>query len=206
MLYTRKGDAGTTKTFGCNDRVSKASAVAEALGALDEVNSFLGLVKVKSAQFTGPVVDVQDNSNTTSTNTANTMSAIIHQVQENLFIIQAEVAGFQKEFGAKKVTEIEQITDAIEKKLHPIKTFFISGGTELATMFDISRTMARRAERRVVAYNDSISGSSLPAPSPALPIRPDTLAYLNRLSSLLYAVARYSNFLAGISENPPSYK
>ena len=49
MLYTRKGDSGTTKTFGCDQRISKSSAVAEALGSLDEINSYLGLLKVKSS-------------------------------------------------------------------------------------------------------------------------------------------------------------
>ena len=50
MLYTRKGDNGTTKTFGCDQRISKSSAIAEALGSLDEINSFMGICKVKSEQ------------------------------------------------------------------------------------------------------------------------------------------------------------
>ncbi len=50
MLYTRKGDDGTTKTFGCDQRISKSSAVAEALGAMDEVNSYLGICKAKSKE------------------------------------------------------------------------------------------------------------------------------------------------------------
>jgi cob(I)alamin adenosyltransferase len=183
MLYTRKGDNGTTKTFRCDQRISKSSATAEALGALDEVNSFLGLVKVKSAELK---FDFENK----------TFEKIVHEVQENLFIIQAEVAGFDKDFADSKITEIETLVDGIEKKLPPIKTFFISGGTELASLFDISRTMARRAERRVVAVNDEIEKK----------LRPVTLGYLNRLSSLLYALARYSNFLAKIEEPAPGYK
>lgn len=185
MLYTRKGDNGTTKTFRCDQRISKSSATAEALGALDEVNSFLGLAKVKSA-LTKFEIDSQS------------FEKIVHDIQENLFIIQAEVAGFEKDFPESKITEVENLTDSIEKKLPPIKTFFISGGTELASLFDISRTLARRAERRVVAVNDELDT--------AKKIRPVTLGYLNRLSSILYALARYSNFLAGISEEAPNYK
>lgn len=176
MLYTRKGDAGTTKTFRCDQRISKSYATAEALGALDEINSFLGLAKVKSAG--------QD------------FEKIVHNIQENLFIIQAEVAGFEKDFPESKIVELENLTDTIEKKLPPIKTFFISGGTELASLFDISRTIARRAERRVVAVNEELEKK----------LRPVTLGYLNRLSSVLYALARYSNFLAGIEAKAPGYK
>ena len=90
---------------------------------------------------------------------------------------------------------MEEIINAIERELPPIKTFFISGGTKLASLFDISRTFARRAERRVVGVHDE----SLQK------ISPQTLAYLNRLSSLLYALARLSNHLSGINESAPSY-
>ena len=50
MLYTRKGDDGTTKTFGCNQRISKSSTITEALGSLDEINSYLGLCKIKAEE------------------------------------------------------------------------------------------------------------------------------------------------------------
>ncbi len=184
MLYTRKGDGGTTKTFSGEKRISKSSSVAEALGSLDEINSFLGLVKVEAEQLNG-VVPGCDKS----------MSALIHEIQETLFIIQAEVAGFPKPLGMGKVQAVEKVIDAIEKELPPIKTFFISGGTKLASYMDVSRTLARRAERRVVAVSDEASA----------PISPETLAYLNRLSSILYALARYSNHLFNIKEVPPCY-
>ncbi len=211
MLYTRKGDAGTTKTFGCNQRISKSSATAEALGSLDEINSFLGLVKVKvKAAGISLILDSE----------VVPIEAIIHGVQENLFIIQAEVAGYPKPLDAQKITVAEKITDAVEAELPPIKTFFISGGTELAAIFDIARTMARRAERRVVAVyeelenekasaeqkdtaadnaTDTDSGRQTPT------IDANTLAYLNRLSSVLYALARHANHSSGIIEESPSY-
>ncbi len=175
MLYTRKGDKGTTKTFGCNQRISKSSAIAEALGSLDEINSFLGLVKVEADKK---------------------ISKVVHSIQENLFIIQAEVAGFPKPLSKGKVEEIEKIIDDIEKKLPPIKTFFISGGTKMGALFDTSRTIARRAERRVVEISEEGKHK----------ISDETLAYLNRLSSLLYALARLSNHKSGINEVSPKYE
>lgn len=183
MLYTRKGDGGTTKTFGCDQRVSKSSTIAEALGSLDEVNSFLGLVKVNPKAISYKLE-------------AKSLSDIVGTVQQNLFIIQAELAGAPKTISEEKVKEVEKIVDAIEKELPPIKTFFISGGTELAAFFDVARTFARRAERRVVGVSEE--GKTK--------IGAETLAYLNRLSSLLYALARLSNHKCAINEEPPSYK
>ena len=85
---------------------------------------------------------------------------------------------------------------AIEKELPPIKTFFISGGTELAAMFDIARTISRRAERRVVGVVEEEDRK----------VGEFTKAYLNRLSSLLYALARKANFRAGVTEEGPDYQ
>ena len=176
MLYTRKGDTGTTKTFGCDQRISKSSSIAEALGSLDEINSFLGLLKVKSGREE------------------------IGQIQQDLFIIQAELAGADKTITEEKVKWQENIIDTIEKSLPPITTFFVSGGTEFASLADIARTIARRAERRVVAVNEEQITNN------ATPIGKHSLAYLNRLSSVLYAYARDFNHQAGIEEVPPKYE
>ena len=185
MLYTRKGDEGTTKTFGCDQRISKSSLIAEALGSLDEINSYLGLLKVKSEniffQLPGNKISVSET---------------VEQIQQDLFIIQAELAGSDKTISSEKVLWLESITDGIEKMLPPITTFFVSGGCELAVLSDISRTIARRAERRVVGVVDEGK----------ITIGKDTLSYLNRLSSVLYAFARASNFVHGITEESPKYK
>lgn len=193
MLYTGKGDDGTTKTFGCCDqRISKSSAITEALGALDEINSFLGVVKVNARE--------------------ETLAAMLADVQQNLFIVQAEIAGADKHITPEKVREMENIINAIEAELPPIKTFFISGGTELAALLDFARTLARRAERRVVAVAEDSStgserGSSIDSEHGGkVAIEKDTLAYLNRLSSLLYALARQVNHKSGITEEPPVYR
>ena len=175
MLYTRKGDSGTTKTFSCDQRVSKSSSIAEALGSLDEINSFLGLIKIKAEV---------------------SVSETIGRIQQDLFIIQAELAGAPKTIEPSKVLWLEEIIDSIEKTLPPIKTFFVSGGVELAALSDIALTIARRTERRVIGVVDEGK----------IKIGKHTLAYLNRLSSVLYAFARSFNHKAGITEEAPCYK
>lgn len=184
MLYTRKGDSGTTKTFGCDQRVSKSSAIAEALGSLDEINSFLGLIKIKSngVVFETPELCVA-------------VSESVDRIQQDLFIIQAELAGADKTISEEKVKWLESMIDGIEKMLPPIKSFFVSGGTELAAMSDVARTIARRAERRVVGASEEGKRQ----------IGSFTMAYLNRLSSVLYAFARAFNHVAGIGEEAPRY-
>jgi cob(I)alamin adenosyltransferase len=193
MLYTRKGDSGTTKAFDSKpgQRISKSSCQTEALGALDELNSFLGLAKIKSADVSWSVKVSAD----TNTDAAQTPVAIVQWVQECLFIVQAEVAGADKHIDQPKIERLEYVIDWIEKEMPPIKTFFISGGTELAALFDVSRTLSRKAERRVIAGVESgevKAGAS-------------TLAFLNRLSSLFYALARFSNHEKGVKEISPSY-
>ena len=185
MLYTRKGDNGTTKTFGCDQRISKSSIVAEALGSLDETNSFLGLARArtegKSFQIGNEKIKFTD---------------VILEVQQNLFIVQAEVAGSDKSITQEKIKKIENIVDEIEKILPPIKSFFISGATKDGAVLDIARTLARRAERRVVAAREE--GNVIVSMS--------TLSYLNRLSSLLYALARLASHIEGREEIKPDYK
>lgn len=214
-LFTGKGDNGTTKTFGCDQRISKSSAITEALGSLDEINSFLGLCKVQSA-YLGLKLGQEK------------ISEIVHDIQKNLFIIQAELAGAEKTIEERKVKEVEEIINTIEKALPPIKTFFISGGSPyleseqlsgagLAAIFDIARTIARRAERRVVQVaeeqmNQTLFEKDFPSQKPEngaenkRRIGSQTQAYLNRLSSILYALARYVSHVSGISEEAPDYR
>jgi ATP:cob(I)alamin adenosyltransferase len=185
MLYTGKGDNGTTKTFGCDQRISKSSVVAEALGSLDETNSFLGLARAKTAG-TSFRIDSGEIK----------FSDLILEVQQNLFIIQAEVAGSTLTITKEKINKIENIVDEIEKVLPPIKSFFLSGATESSATFDFARTLARRAERRVVAAKEEGK----------ITVSAESLSYLNRLSSLLYALARISGHLDGAEEIKPDYK
>jgi cob(I)alamin adenosyltransferase len=183
-LFTRKGDDGKTSRFGCDQRFSKSSAIAEALGSLDEINSYLGFIKIASKKEN---LKTQNNES---------FFDIVSEIQQNLFIIQAKVAGADKNISDEKILQTEKIIEKIEKELPPIKSFFVSGGTELSSLFDFARTIARRAERRVVAVNDEGK----------IEIDKNTMIYLNRLSSLLYALARLSNHLSGIKEESPNYK
>jgi len=177
MLYTRKGDGGTTKVFGCDQqRISKSSELPEALGSLDELNAYLGFVKMRAGGIK---------------NIANT----IRDVQEKLFIIQAEVAGADKKVGEDAVPKVEEIVNDIEKEIPPLKGFSIAGGTELSAMLDVARTLARRAERRIVAVKEKGLRD----------VSADSMTYMNRLSSLLFALARLANHLAGVAEENPKY-
>ena len=171
MLYTKKGDNGLTTLFSCSKKFSKGSARIEALGALDELNSLLGFCKTKADKK---------------------IRKILKSVQNDLFVIQAEVAGAKKKLNKKRISEIEKLINKIAKELVPfsgIKSFTIAGGTELSALLDYSRALARKAERRCVAIKKHLS--------------PDSLKYLNRLSSLLFALARFAN--KGIKEKKPKY-
>ena len=176
-LYTGKGDGGTTKVFGCDQqRISKSSELPEALGALDELNAFIGLVKMRSAKVPR-------------------ITRALRDAQETLFIVQAEVAGADKKVKQEAVKNIEDIVNDIEKEIPPLKGFSISGGTELSALLDVARTLSRRAERRVVAVVEAGLRE----------LSPETKAYMNRLSSLLFALARLANHLAGVAEETPHY-
>lgn len=177
MLYTGKGDAGTTTAFGCNQqRISKSSELPEALGALDELNAFIGFVKMRA-------------------NNSTRIVGVLREIQETLFIVQAELAGSDKKVDVSTVQEIEKIVNDIEKEIPPIKNFSIAGGTELSALIDVARTMARRAERRVITVKEV----------EVRDVSQETLAYMNRLSSLLFALARLANHLAGVKEENPRY-
>ena len=186
MLYTRKGDSGQTKIFHCKQSLSKSSAIAEALGSLDETNSFLGIVKAKLAERNITLFSVGGER----------AADIIQEMQENIFIIQAEVAGAPKTVGEEKIREVEDLIAGIEKEIPPITSFSIPGACIESAELDFARTLARKTERRVVAVTEE----------GFVKVSDNSLAYLNRLSSLLFALARLSAHKSGIQENSPSYK
>ena len=184
MLYTRKGDKGDTHFFDSQgERFSKGSWRAEALGALDEINSLLGVCKAKAGD-----INIKINGHT--------LPDILEQVQQNLFIIQAAIAGADKQITQDKIDLVEGIIDSIEKELPEIKTFFLAGGSELSALFDYARAVARRTERRVVRYSEIGE----------IEVKPEIRAYLNRLSSLLYALVRIVNLKSDVKEIPPTYE
>ena len=127
MLYTEKGDKGTTKTYGCDQRISKGSAVAEALWSLDEVNSFLGVVE-------GTVVHSGEKFHWKSAALARLCMGSINTVHGPGRSRRLPDADDRRESSGGG-----SVDRCCRKLLPPIKTFFISGGTELAASFDVAR-------------------------------------------------------------------
>ena len=183
-LFTGKGDGGTTKLFdsGPGKRASKTSPIFECLGMLDELNTLVGWCKV----------ECPENFVTQE----RTVKILLHDVQDHLFTLQAEVAGAPKSIPLSSVEALGVLINRIEAEMPPIKTFLVPGGTELSSRLDIARAVARRAERRLVTLHES--GERVVSES--------SRAYANRLSSLLYALTRLANHRAGIIESPPSYR
>ena len=186
MLYTGKGDEGDTYFFGSEDRVLKSSLQAEALGSLDEINSLIGVCRSKTE-------DGQTKKRKRASGKGISIPKILEQVQQDLFIIQAAIAGAPKSITKVKIGFLEGIINGIENELPQIKTFFLPGGTEVSALLDYARAVARRTERIVVRY------------SKVHHVSPESLAYLNRLSSLLYALVRFINHKSKIKEIPPDY-
>ena len=182
-LFTGKGDGGTTKLFDTpsGQRVSKSSPVFECLGQLDELNTIVGWCKVACPEE----LSLGEWK----------VQGLLHEVQDHLFTIQAEVAGAQKTVPVSSTEKISGIINDIEKELPEIKTFLVPGGTELSARLDIARAVSRRAERRLVTLHES--GERIVSDS--------SRAYANRLSSLFYALGRLINHRSGIIERPPSY-
>ena len=187
ILYTGFGDKGTTTLFGCKqERVSKSANIVEALGAVDELNAYLGLVKVYS--------DIDKLKIKTDT-VITLYSDIIAEIQQALFVIQAELAGSAMTVPEKEVDKLEIIINQIGDILPPITSFTISGGSIASASLDIARTLARRAERRIVSVMDEDHRS----------IGLNTISYMNRLSSVLFALSRHANHILSISEDHPTY-
>ena len=173
MLYTRKGDGGNTGLFGTKERVSKDHPLLEALGSLDELNSLTGLCKAYVREHNKETADE------------------LEQVQEVLFIAQAQLAGSAMCVMSKHVNALETVIDAIETTIEKPTAFVVPGATAHSALFDFTRAVTRRAERAVVRAHieDSI----------------ELKAYLNRLSSFFYALARRDAQAHGEVEKSPTY-
>lgn len=188
MLYTRKGDGGTTKLFDCpaGTRLSKSAPVFAALGAVDELNSCFGYVAAlaKGEQLALPMNEEKKS-----------YEDIIVRMQEILFCIQAELGGSDIHAKKEHVDFAEAIVAEVEKLLPPITSFIILGGSPAAAYLDVCRTIARRTERAVVTVHETEERK----------VSAESLQFLNRLSSVFYALARFANFQQGIPEKSPKY-
>jgi cob(I)alamin adenosyltransferase len=178
-IYTRTGDAGDTGLFG-GERVSKASARVDAYGDVDELNSVLGVVRLH--RFGAGSEDDFDR--------------LLAAIQSRLFDLGAELANSKaKDLGISLVddadiTAMERAIDRAEEEVAPLKVFVVPGGAPLAAQLHVARTVCRRAERRVVALAAETT------------LRPEVVRYLNRLSDLLFTLARLANHRAGRTDIP----
>lgn len=173
-LYTTRGDNGTTSVFGSNVRLSKSHTLFEALGTLDECGAFLGLARASISY--DPLVH-----------------RVLHDLQNGLFTIQAEVAGSPTRLAAHALTELESSIASIESYIKNPHGFVVAGATKDAALLDITRTVARRAERAVLRVK-------------SIHLSTTARAYLNRVSSALYALARYVVERVNIEEEHPHYR
>lgn len=177
-IYTRRGDDGSTGLFG-GPRVRKDDLRVAAYGDVDELNSALGVAREEVLQQ----VDVR---------------ALIDALQSELFTLGAELATPEAEKAPKEVPRIslahvarlEQEIDRLTGQLPEMKNFILPGGSRAGAALHFCRTVCRRAERNAVALARE---SSVSAPA---------LAYLNRLSDLLFVMARAANLRAGGREIP----
>lgn len=172
-VYTRKGDRGKTSLFKKSGRkatgVSKNSKVICAIGAIDELNSFLGIVLA----FTSKKVVKKD----------------LTLIQKNLLTIGSILAGSNLKFGKGETCYLEKSIDKLDSDITPLKNFILPQGTKSSSFLQYSRTLARRAEREVVALSKNQS------------VKPSILKYLNRLSDFLYTLSRWINLKEGGKEN-----
>jgi cob(I)alamin adenosyltransferase len=182
VLYTGKGDKGTTKLFTSKrgERLPKNDPIFETLGTVDELNTVLGWCRA-ACQVDWLVGE-------------KTVSATLLDVQQHLFTIQAELAGAGKRIPQRSVAELEKRIAVIEAQIPAVTSFFVPGGSELSSRLDIARAVSRRAERHLVGLSEDGRGVS-----------EYTLVYANRLSSLLYALVRFVNHTNGIEEKPAEY-
>jgi cob(I)alamin adenosyltransferase len=181
-IYTRTGDAGETSLFG-GTRVSKSDARVDAYGEVDELNACLGWVLA---------------SLSAASSRSNTHASVVEdlvRIQRDLFAIGARLADPTDTVSERMpkavvvdadVERLEQIIDRLESDLTPLTHFILAGGAEGGARLHLARAICRRAERRMVAVQPAVD---------ALLIR-----YVNRLSDLLFVMARWVNHRARVAE------
>ncbi len=173
-IYTRTGDKGDTSLFG-GQRVPKDALRIEAYGTVDELNSVLGIV----------LSDCHDPE----------VVRMLTQVQNRLFEIGADLATPRSverknihRVDVKDSSSLERMIDTVEKNLKPLRSFILPGGSPVASRLHFARTVCRRAERCIVRLSRHED------------IGDGIMVYLNRLSDLLFVMARYANQRVNVPE------
>ncbi|MCA9582252.1 MAG: cob(I)yrinic acid a,c-diamide adenosyltransferase [Myxococcales bacterium] len=181
-IYTKTGDAGETGLFG-GTRVSKADGRVEAYGAVDELNAVLGVVRAHPAP-----ADVL---------------AVVERIQSELFDLGAELATAPGKadrvkvphIGKTEIDALEHDIDRAEGELPTLRNFILPSGVPAAASLHHARTVCRRAERRIIACSSEHTAGK------SEHFRPELIQYVNRLSDLLFVLARLVNARANVTES-----
>jgi len=173
-MYTRRGDGGETGLFS-GERVRKDALRIEAYGTVDELSSTIGHARSLT----------EDRQ----------VDEVLERIQRDLFVVGAELAtcpgkerSLRVHVNDAMVEDLEREIDSLDAELSPLSTFILPCGVTAATALHVARGVARRAERRVVTLAKKEK------------LNPQILAYLNRLSSLLFVLARIVNKRSGVEE------
>ncbi len=182
-IYTRTGDAGQT-SLRWGERVAKDALRVEAYGTVDEANSFIGMALAHLAP--GQADQVREK---------------LVRIQRELFDLGADLAvppnkdkGEQPKVQPAMVDQLESDIDQLEADLQPLRHFILPGGSPAAAALHTARTVARRAERRVVTLMSQE------------PVDPLLLKYINRLSDFLFVAARAINHALGAEDIKVEFK
>lgn len=171
-IYTKTGDSGETG-LGDGSRVPKDNARIEAIGAVDELNSWIGLV----------IEDLAPHEPLTG------LAEFLHRCQHWIFDLGGELSipGY-KLLDSTQAEQVEEKLDELNEELDPLENFILPGGSHLVAHLHVARSVCRRAERRVVALADDAE------------VNDAGLEFLNRLSDFLFVAARYCGKVTGVDE------
>jgi cob(I)alamin adenosyltransferase len=174
-LYTRTGDAGDTSLFD-GTRVSKSDPRVEAYGEVDELHAWMGLARASGLpeEIDGEILHIQRDLFALGATLADPGGKISDRV--------AKAA-----IGDDDVARLERLIDRCEAELPPLRRFILAGGSPAGAALHVARTVCRRAERRIVSLEPPVDGR--------------LVRYVNRLSDLLFALARLVNHRAGVPEH-----
>lgn len=182
-IYTKTGDDGTTSLYG-GRRVEKHNIQVVAYGTVDELNSALGVLIGFLPNNQREIYD------------------FLQIAQNDLFTIGSHLSGNKKiDLGSigKRVGEMEKLIDAFDKSLPVLKNFILPGGTKETSFAHQARSVCRRAEREVIRFSKEIDPEHI-RQAQCRRVDKRVIVYLNRLSDLLFVIARYLNLKAGIDD------
>lgn len=199
-IYTKTGDGGTTGLFA-GPRVDKDHPRIEAYGAVDELCAVLGFAVATLSAGVPPTAAAASGESSLiacnrSVELVPRLPQLLCSVQSDLFSIGAELATPDPIkhsmclLSEQRIAELEQWIDRLDAQLPALEHFILPGGSSAAAMLQLGRTVCRRAERNVVGLSHATDVHDCRL----------IVTYLNRLSDLLFVIARYLNFASGIDE------